>query len=125
MILSVGWKSIKKKETEDRVRLMEATVASLPTMDMVEGITATVPGDMISKAELEARLATLQRGPRYVTDKDAPMNHVVASAHPQDSPVWHRTRCGWEFGPSQRATRSDDPPPGLRMCITCAGSRSG
>ena len=104
---------------------MEATVASLPTMDRVEGMAATVPGDMISKAELEARLATLQRGPRYVTDKDAAMYHVVASAHPLDSPVWHRTRCGWGFGFSRRATRTDDPPPGLRMCLTCAGSKVG
>ena len=81
-------------ETEDRVRRMEATVSSLPTTDMVEGLAAIPPGDKISQAELEARLATLQRGPRYVADKDAPMYHVVASAHPLDSPVWHRTRCG-------------------------------
>ena len=113
------------QDTEDRVRRMEATVATLPTVDRVEGMVAALPGDTISKAELEARLATLQRGPRYVTDKDAPMYHVVASAHPLDSPVWHRTRCGWELGLSRRAPRSDDPPPGLRMCLTCAGSKAG
>ena len=87
--------------------------------ELVDGVKELTP----TTAELEARLASLQRGPRFVTDKGAEMYHVVASAHPLDNPAWHRTRCGWDFGFSTNAVRSDEPPTELRQCHTCAGMR--
>ena len=111
------------KDTEDRITQLEKAMAAVPTRGDLEELRDGVREMTPTTSELEAALATLQRGPKFVTDKGAEMYHVVASAHPLDNPAWHRTRCGWDFGFSTNAVRSDTPPTGLRLCHTCGGTR--